>query len=432
MRRVAITGLGVVSPVGVGTKAFWDGLVNGRSGTTPLSDATVADRFEGFSFSSQVIGAVGDFDGERAELPDEVSGLDRYIQFAVAGARQACLDAGLAMGPLRGDRPDPDRLGIALATAICGTPQMEAGFVTATGGGHGPVDPAKADPDLYLASISNTPGVILSALMGARGPCLALSTGCVGGMDAVGYAFDSIKDGETDVMIAGASEAPITPITSAAFEIINCLSVRHNEHPERASRPFDAQRDGFVLAEGCGIVVLEELEHARARGADIYAEMTGFATVSNALHMTDLLSDGADLARVIGDALAEDGTPPGRVDHVNAHGSSTPQNDLCETKALRLALGEHAHHIPINATKSMTGHALSAASAMEIVACCLALRHDTLHPTINYEEPDPLCDLDYVPHRPRPWNGSVIVSCASGFSGLHSAVAMRRWGGERP
>jgi 3-oxoacyl-(acyl-carrier-protein) synthase len=418
---VAITGLGVISPLGIGKDTYWQGLTSGRSATKHLSELVEANLYEKFDFSSNVIAEVADFDAAASDLlPAEAKRLDRYVQFAVAGALQSISDAALDVTTV-----DPERLGIALSTAICGTPQMEREFISVTGNGLLPVDPVKVASDLYLASMSNTPSVILAALLGAQGSCLTLSTGCVGGIDAIGYAFDSIRFGEADVVLAGASEAPITPITTASFEIINCLSRRHNDEPERASRPFDAGRDGFVLAEGCGVVVLEEWEHARRRGAHIYAEISGFDLGCNALHMTDLLSDGADLARTMTGALSDAHVGPEDVDHVNSHGSSTPQNDRCESKALLLALGAHARDIPINSTKSMTGHALSAASAQEIIACALAIEHGVVHPTINYEQPDPDCDLDYVPNTSRPWDGEVILSDASGFSGLHATMVLR-------
>lgn len=418
MRHVAITGLGIISPLGSGKAAFWDGLVAGRSATKHLSKLSSCDLHERFTFEAQAVAEVEEFDP--GDLPTEVQRLDRYIQFAVSGAQQAMADANL--DPMSLDR---DAFGIALATAICGTRQMESEFIAVTDEGRTPVDPRRAGYDLYLASMSNTPSVILAAMTGAHGPCLTLSTGCVGGIDAIGYAYEAIRYGEADVMLAGASEAPITPISTAAFEIINCLSSRFNDRPEAASRPFDARRDGFVLAEGCAILVLEELEHARARGAHVYSEISGFALGCNATHMTDLLSDGADLARTMTDALSEAGLDPDDVDHVNAHGSSTPQNDSCETRALVRALGERATHIPVNSTKSMTGHPLAAASAQEIVACALAFQHGYVHPTINHEYPDPDCNLDYVPNHGRPWDGQVILSDASGFSGLHASIVLR-------
>jgi 3-oxoacyl-(acyl-carrier-protein) synthase len=420
-RRVALTGLGVISPLGIGKDAYWKALLEGRSATKHLSELVDGKLFEGFDFASNVVAEVEDFDpAADPALPEEARRLDRYVQFAVSGALQAVRDAGLDL-----DGVDKERLAITLSTAICGTPQMEREFIAVTGNGLLPVDPSKVGPDLYLASMSNTPSVILAALTGAQGPCITLSTGCVGGIDAIGHAFDSVRFGDADVVIAGASEAPITPVTTASFEIINCLSRRHNDRPETASRPFDADRDGFVLAEGCGVVIVEEWEHALARNAHVYAEITGFELGCNALHMTDLLSDGADLARTMLGAVADSGLSPDAIDHVNAHGSSTPQNDRCETKALGLALGEHARRIPINSTKSMTGHALAAASAQEIVACALALEHAMVHPTINLERPDPDCDLDYVPNKARPWDGEVILSDASGFSGLHASLVLR-------
>lgn len=419
-RRVVITGVGVISPAGIGKEEFWRSLAAGSSATKHLSKVESCDLYREFEFSSQVIAEVEDFDPASCGVPTEVCKLDRFIQFAVAGAMQAIKDAELDLSGI-----DRDRLGISLSTAICGTRQMEAEFINVTARGAEPIDPEKATPGLYLASMSNTPSIILAAMTGAHGPCLTLSTGCIGGIDAIGYAFEEISYGGADVMLSGASEAPITPITTASFEIINCLSTKHNERPNTASRPFDADRDGFVLAEGCGIVVLEELEHAKARGARIYAEVTGFGQNCNSLHMTDLLSDGADLARAMTEALAESGLRADDVAYVNAHGSSTRQNDYCESSAITIGLGPRARDIPVNSTKSMTGHPLSAASAMEIIGCVLAFEHRYVHPTVNYETPDPGCDLDYVPNQGRPWHGQVLLSNASGFSGLHAAMVLK-------
>lgn len=425
MRKVVLTGLGVVSPLGIGKENFWRGLSSGRSATKHLSKVKSCQLFEGFDFASQVISEVDDFDPERLALPGEIRKQDRFIQFAVVGALQAVQDARLNMHAI-----DNDRTGIALATAICGTRQMEKEFIKVTNYGRDEIDPTKVSPELYLASMSNTPSMLLSAMMGLRGPCVTLSTGCIGGLDAIGYAYETIAHGNADVMLTGAAEAPITPITIASFEIIHCLSQRHNEHPEKASRPFDAQRDGFVLAEGCGIVVLEEMEHARQRGAHIYAEIVGYSNTSNALHMTDLLSDGTDLARAMSNVLKEKGLEPSEIDFVHAHASSTPQNDSCETSAIKLAHGEHAYKVPVNATKSMQGHALSAASAMEVAVCALSLEHHYIHPTINLDEPDPACDLDYVPNQGRPWNGDVVITNASGFAGLHASMVLKAVRGE--
>jgi 3-oxoacyl-(acyl-carrier-protein) synthase len=420
MRKVVLTGLGVVSPLGIGKEKFWQGLSSGRSTTKHLSEVKSCQLFAETTFASQVISEVEDFDPVQSGLPNEVRRLDRFIQFAVAGALQAVQDAHLDMKTV-----ERERAGFAFGNAICGTRQMESEFIKVTDWGQAEIDPTLVSPNLYLASMSNTPGVILSAMLGLQGPCVTILTGCIAGLDAIGYAYETIRDGDADIMLAGASEAPITPITVASFEVIHCLSKQRNHEPEHASRPFDAQRDGFVLAEGCGMLVLEELEHAQKRGAHIYAEITGFSNTSNALHMTDLLSDGTDLARTMSSALEQSLLEPSDVDLMHAHASSTPQNDSYETGAIKLALGEHAYKVPINGTKSMQGHALAAASAMEVVACVLSFAHGFIHPTINYEEPDPSCDLDYVPNQGRPWNGDVILANASGFAGLHASMVLK-------
>ncbi|GHO50250.1 beta-ketoacyl-[acyl-carrier-protein] synthase family protein [Ktedonospora formicarum] len=426
MRKVVLTGLGVVSPLGIGKEQYWQGLSSGKSATKHLSEVTSCQLFENFQFSSQVISEADRFDPTQSGLPREVQKLDRFIQFAVAGALQAVEDAQLDVKAI-----DHDRAGIALSTAICGTRQMESEFIKVTNLGREEIDPAKVNPDLYLASMSNTPGILISALMELQGPCVTLSTGCIGGLDAIGYAFEAIQNGDADIMLTGASEAPITPVTIASFEVIHCLSQRHNNQPQHASRPFDAQRDGFVLAEGCGILVLEEMEHAKKRGAHIYAEIAGFSNTSNALHMTDLLSDGDDLSRAINNAIEQSGIKPTDIDYINAHASSTRQNDTCETSAIKLSLGDHAYNVPINGTKSMQGHALSAASALEVITCALSIERKYIHPTINYEERDPECDLDYVPNQGRPWDGDTILTNASGFAGLHASMVIRSASGEK-
>jgi beta-ketoacyl-acyl-carrier-protein synthase II len=421
-RRVVITGMGAVSPFGIGKDALWEGLVAGTSRTSDLSEVTASDLFGDFVFRSRVIAEVERFDPDEAGVPAEVKKLDRFIQFGVAAGLEAARDARLEPGSV-----DNDRLGVTISTAICGTPQLERVYLRITDEHGNLTRPENVTTDFYLAAMSNTPGIILSSILGARGPCATVSTGCVGGLDAVGYAFEAVRDGDVDVMLTGASEAPICPITVAAFDVIRCLSSRHNDRPEKASRPFDADRDGFVLGEGCAMLVLEELQHALARGARVYAEVTGFSLVSNAIHMTDLLSDGADLARAMDVAMAEGGVGPQDIDHVNAHGSSTPQNDSCETSAIKMALGEHAYAVPINSIKSMIGHPLSAAGALEIVACALALQHDYVPPTINYETPDPECDLDYVPNQARKQDVDVALSNAFGFGGTNATLVFQKY-----
>lgn len=275
----------------------------------------------------------------------------------------------------------------------------------------------------------NTPSSIIAGIYQAQGPCLTLATGCIGGLDAIGYAYETIKYEEADIMLAGASEAPISPITLGAFEIINCLSTKER-NPESSSRPYDIDRDGFVLSDGCGMLVLEEHDRAVERGATIYGEIVGFSNNSNAKHMTDLSGEGEDLTRAINDALEDSGLRPEDIHYINAHGSSTPKNDSLETKAIKNALGDEAYNIPISSTKSMAGHPLAAATANEVIACLLSYKYNKLHPTINLDQADPQCDLDYIANNSREWTGENILKFASGFSGVHSALVLQKGGGK--
>jgi 3-oxoacyl-(acyl-carrier-protein) synthase len=311
---------------------------------------------------------------------------------------------------------------VLIANAICGTRLMETEFVSLTDSGRARLDPRRASRALYQSSTFNAASAEVAARNGFRGPCLTLSTGCTAGLDAIGMAAKLIRSGDADVMVTGASEAPITPIALAAFDVIGALSTGRNALPERASRPFDAGRDGFVLAEGCGILLLEERGHALARGAEPMAEVRGFGSCNNAYHMTDLPPDGADLARSIQLALENARIAPSEVDCVSAHGSSTKQNDTNETAAYKRVFGERAYDIPVTGLKSMTGHALAAANAIESVAAVLTLATGEIPPTINHEEPDPVCDLDYVPNVSVRRDVNVLVKNASGFSGIHSAA----------
>ena len=420
MRRVVISGLGVVSPVGIGKDAFWQNLLRGVSGERTLDTVNCTSLFGHHTFDTQVVCEVADFDPEAYHVPRAYYEADRFIQFAFAGAHQAFADAKLNQSSW-----DTSRAGIALATAICGTQTLDAEFVKASNWGQEPLCAEKVSPYLYLAAMGNSAALALGVHYGFQGECTTLSTGCIGGLDAISYAYESILYGEHDLMLAGAAEAPITPITIAAFDIINCLS--HHAEPGTASCPFSKDRNGFVLAEGCGIVVLEELEHALARQAPIYAEITGCEITEHAVHMTDMSPEGCDLARAITGALHNARLAPEDIDFVNAHGTSTPQNDYYETLALKAALGSHAAAIPINSTKSMTGHALAAASAIEIVACVMSIQNQRVHPTINLEHPDPRCDLDYVPQKDRFHRTQRLLTTASGFSGLHAAMVIEEY-----
>ena len=417
-RRVVITGLGVISPVGIGKEEFWQNLRRGKSGATTLDRVTCTDLLSHHKFGANVVCEVKDFRADEHDVPLEYQSMDRFIQFALATAHQAVQDAHLNPKSL-----DTKRIGVVLATAIFGSQTMDQEFIKGTNYGQEPLCPDGISLHLYSALMGDSAAIAIASRYGLQGECLTLSTGCIAGVDAISYAYESIAYRDQDVIITGASEAPITPITITAFDIINCLSC-HLGDPTAASRPFSQSRDGFVLGEGCGIVVLEELEHALHRRAPIYAEITGWDVTEHAEHMTDMSSKGVHLARAINNALHDASLKPCDIDFVNAHGTATPQNDSCETMALKTALGEYAYSIPVNSTKSLQGHALAAASAMEVVACAMSLQDQYIHPTINLDDPDPECDLDYVPGQGRPHAIQWLLTTASGFSGLHAVLVM--------
>ncbi|WP_437869686.1 beta-ketoacyl-[acyl-carrier-protein] synthase family protein [Sorangium sp. So ce363] len=414
-RRAVITGLGIIAPNGIGVEQFWAGAMAGRSGVRAIESYPVD------GFKSKIAGQVQGFDPRAHGLrEDQLRRLDRYAQFAVAASKMAMDDAAFAGGV-----PDPDRFGVCIGNAIAGTKFMEEEFLALTERGTAPYDPTWVQRSLYQASTFNVASAEVAGLYGARGPCCTLSTGCTGGLDAIGLALDTIRTGDADVMICGASEAPITPIALAAFDILGALSSRRNDSPQRASRPFDDQRDGFVLGEGAGVLILEEREHALRRGATIYAELGGFASCNNAYHMTDLSSDGIDLSRAMRLALLDADIAPNKVDYACAHGSSTKQNDTNETAALKLTLGDHAYKVPVSSLKSMVGHPLAAANALESVASVLSILKSEIFPTINYENKDMSCDLNYVPNEGIQRRVDVVLKAASGFSGIHSALVFR-------
>ncbi|MEU1087736.1 beta-ketoacyl-[acyl-carrier-protein] synthase family protein [Streptomyces sp. NPDC005576] len=417
-RRVAVTGVGVVAPGGIGTSAFWDLLANGRTATRGIT------LFDPSQFRSR-IAAECDFDpvahGLDAEL---IARSDRYVQFALVAAREALGDAGLDL-----EKEDPWRIGVSLGTAVGGTTRLEHDYVAVSeSGARWDVDHRSAGAHLERAFAPSTLASAVAEEVGAHGPVQTVSTGCTSGLDAIGYAFHSVEEGRVDVCIAGASDTPITPITVACFDAIKATSA-NNDDPEHASRPFDARRDGFVMGEGGAVLVLEELEHARARGATVYCEISGYATFGNAYHMTGLTTEGLEMAEAINSALAHARLDGSQVDYVNAHGSGTKQNDRHETAAVKRALGSHAYKVPMSSIKSMVGHSLGAIGAIEIAACVLALKHQTVPPTANYETADPECDLDYVPRTARPVKLRSVLSVGSGFGGFQSAVAMTRSGG---
>jgi beta-ketoacyl-acyl-carrier-protein synthase II len=415
-KRAAVTGLGIIAPSGIGVEEFWQNISRGVSAVKKVTNFNVSQ------FNSRIAAQVEDFVPQQFGLSEEAARrMDRYVQFAVAAAKMAVEDAVLDFS-----RVDKKRVGVILANAISGTRYMEEEFVRVTNNGKEPIDPRRVRPDLYDASMFNTPSSEISSLWKLNGICTTVSTGCTAGTDAVGLSFEMIQDGTQDVVITGASEAPITPITFGAFDVINVLSA-HNDEPAKASRPFDGKRNGFVIAEGCGILILEELEHAIRRGAHIYAEILGYGTCNNAFHMTDLPADGEAMAECIRLALDDAGITPDTIGYINAHGSSTRQNDIFETAAYKKVFQDFAYEVPISSLKSMFGHPLAAANALEFVACSLIFKHDFLPPTINQEVPDPQCDLDYIANSGREKKVQYILKTSSGFSGLHSSLILKRW-----
>ncbi|MFI9257581.1 beta-ketoacyl-[acyl-carrier-protein] synthase family protein [Streptomyces sioyaensis] len=417
-RRVAVTGVGIVAPGGVGVPAFWDLLSAGRTATRGIT------LFDPEGFRSR-IAAECDFDPAAHGLSSEqVARSDRYVQFAMVAASEALRDAGLDAGA-----EDPWRIGVSLGTAVGGTTRLEHDYVAVSGHGQRwDVDHRPAGRYLERAFSPSSLASAVAEQVGAHGPVQTVSTGCTSGLDAIGYAFHSIEEGKADVCIAGASDSPISPITVACFDAIKATSP-NNDDPAHASRPFDAHRDGFVMGEGGAVLVLEELEHARARGARIHCEIRGYATFGNAYHMTGLTQEGLEMAEAINRALAHARLDATQVDYVNAHGSGTQQNDRHETAAVKRSLGEHARKIPMSSIKSMVGHSLGAIGAIEIVACVLALTHQVVPPTANYETPDPECDLDYVPKTARELPLRSVLSVGSGFGGFQSAVVLTQQGG---
>ncbi|WP_043263258.1 beta-ketoacyl-[acyl-carrier-protein] synthase family protein [Streptomyces sp. CT34] len=417
-RRVAVTGVGVVAPGGVGVPAFWDLLSTGRTATRGIT------LFDPTGFRSR-IAAECDFDpAEHGLSREQVARSDRYIQFALVAAAEALREAGLGIG-----KEDPWRIGVSLGTAVGGTTRLEHDYVAVSEfGRRWDVDPRPAGPYLHRAFSPSSLASAVAEQIGAHGPVQTVSTGCTSGLDAIGYAFHSIEEGRVDVCVAGASDSPISPITVACFDAIKATSA-NNDDPAHASRPFDARRDGFVMGEGGAVLVLEELEHARARGATIHCEIRGYATFGNAYHMTGLTQEGLEMAEAINRSLAHARIDHTQVDYVNAHGSGTQQNDRHETAAVKKSLGDHAYKVPMSSIKSMVGHSLGAIGAIEIVACVLALTHQVVPPTANYETPDPECDLDYVPKTARELRLRSVLSVGSGFGGFQSAVVLTRQGG---
>ena len=408
-RRVVVTGMGVVSPVGIGLESFWSSLVEGRSGVGPIT------LFDPSGLDCRIAAEVKDFDPTRYMERKEVRHTDRFCQFALAAAAMALEDAGLAkqgrLGP---------RVGVIIGSGIGGMNTLEEQHRIMLEKGRG-----RVSPFLVPMMIPDMAAGLVSIRWGAEGPNSCTVSACASGSHSIGDAFRLVQRGDADVMITGGTEAAITPLAMAAFCSAKALSTR-NDDPPRASRPFDRDRDGFVMGEGAGILILEEREHALARGARIYAEIVGYASTGDAYHITAPAPEGRGAARALELALKDAGVTPEEVDYINAHGTSTEYNDWYETLAIKRVLGDHAYRVPISSTKSMTGHLLGAAGGVEAIATVLAICRGVIPPTINLENPDPRCDLDYVPNRARQQPVRVAVSNSFGFGGHNAVLVFRR------
>ncbi|UUU30216.1 beta-ketoacyl-[acyl-carrier-protein] synthase family protein [Streptomyces sp. CA-210063] len=414
-RRVVITGVGVVAPGGKDVGSFWDLLSEGRTATRRIT------LFDPSPFRSRVAAEI-DFDPETHGLtPRECRRLGRAAQFGVVAARQALADSGL--GPAV---PDPYRTGVVVGTAGGAIAGLDAAYRAMSDDGRlADVDPAYAVPHLYDQFVPSSFAAEVAWAVGAEGPATVVANGCTAGIDAVAHAVELIRESSADVMVAGATDAPISPIAMAAFDAVRATTP-HNEEPETASRPFDVSRSGFVLGEGAALFVLEDLGGARRRGARVYAEVAGYASRSNAFHMTGLRPDGRELAEAIRVALVEARLNTTDLDYISAHGSGTKLNDRHETEAYKRALGEHAYRVPVSSIKSMIGHSMGSAGSLEIAACLLAMRHHVVPPTANLHAPDEQCDLDYVPRVAREHRTDAVLTVASGFGGFQSAMALAR------
>ena len=405
-----MTGVGLVSPLGIGTQANWEALCEGRSGIGPIT------HFDASQFSARIAGQVKHFNPLQFIDKKDVKKMDVFIQFAIASSQFAMDDAKLTIAPGMATR-----VGVFIASGIGGFGTIEREHKAFIEGG-----PRRISPFFIPASIINLAAGQVSIRLGAKGPNSATCTACSASAHAIGDAWEVIRRNDADIMIAGGSEAAITEMGVGGFAAMRALSTR-NDEPERASRPFDKDRDGFVMGEGAGIVILEELEHARQRGASIYAELVGYGQTADAYHITAPSEDGDGGMRVMQMAVRSAGIEPRQVDYINAHGTSTPFNDKLETLAIKRLFGEHAHKLLISSTKSMTGHLLGAAGGVEAGIAALAVKHQMIPPTINYETPDPDCDLDYVPNQKRQAKIEYALSNSFGFGGTNGALLFKRF-----
>lgn len=408
-QRVVITGMGVITSLGQDLNTLWDNLMAGKSGISAI------EAFDTTDYPTKIAASVKDFNPEDYIERKDTRKMDRFVQFAVAASKLALKDSGLVIG----ENADAGRVGVSVGSGIGGLGTWEDQHHTLIEKG-----PKRVSPFFIPMMIANMASGQVSISLGAKGPNSSPVTACATGSHAIGDSYRMIQRGDADAMICGGAEATIRPIGMAGFCSMRAMSTR-NDEPEKASRPFDTERDGFVMGEGSGVVILESLDHALKRGARIYGEVIGYGLSGDAHHMTEPDPEGA--ARCIRMAIRDAGLKPEEIDYINAHGTSTPVGDKSETEAIKKTLGEHAYKVAISSTKSMTGHLLGAAGGVEAVICSLALQHQTIPPTINLDNQDPECDLDYVPNKPRKAELNVIMSNSFGFGGHNATVILKKY-----
>jgi 3-oxoacyl-[acyl-carrier-protein] synthase II len=409
-KKVVITGLGCVTPVGLNVKETWDALIAGKSG------AGLITQFDASKHKTRIAAEVKGFDGAALFGQREARKMDRFTQFALAATLEAMAQANLTV-----DESNRDRVGIVIGTGIGGIlTLMEQAEVMRERG------PDRVSPFLIPMMISDSAAGMLAIHVGVRGPNMALATACASGNNAIGEAGEMIRRGAADVMIAGGAEAALTPVAIAGMNVMGALSTR-NDDPQAASRPFDKNRDGFLMGEGAGVLILESLEHARARGANILCELGGYGTTDDAYHVSAPAENGAGAAMSMQLALKDAGLTINDIGYINAHGTSTSLNDKSESAAIKSVFGERAYKIPVSSTKSMTGHLLGASGALEAIVCTQVLLNNILPPTINYETPDPACDLDYIPNQPRKAEPVHVMSNSFGFGGHNATLVFSRF-----
>ncbi|SDD47731.1 3-oxoacyl-[acyl-carrier-protein] synthase 2 [Sporomusa acidovorans DSM 3132] len=409
-RRVVITGMGAITPVGIGTNTVWQSLIAGKSGIDRIT------HFDPSEYSTQIAGEVKDFDPTQYIDKKEAKRMDRCTQFAVSAAKMAFEDAGIDF-----DKEDRSRMGTLIGTGIGGIDTLHEQYKTLFEKG-----PGRISPFFVPMMIANMPAGQTSITFGLEGPCSCVVTACATGTNAIGDAFKIIQRGDADVMVAGGSEAAVSPAAVAGFCAMKAMST-HNDEPQKASRPFDSGRDGFVMGEGAGIVVMESLDHAVARGAKIYAEIIGYGLNADAYHITAPAPEGAQAAKCMAMAIKDAGIEPDEVDYINAHGTSTPLNDKNETLAIKSLFGTHAKKLKISSTKSMTGHLLGAAGGVETIVAVLTITNNVIPPTINLENPDPELDLDYVPNKAQEHVVNVALSNSFGFGGHNATILVKKY-----